>query len=73
MSYLRVYDGELDAAEKVLTLKAEGPSMKPEGGMAKYRDIIEFEDDDHRLLTAKMLGDDGEWHPFMQARYRRTK
>jgi hypothetical protein len=73
MSYLWVYDGELDAAEKVLTLNADGPSMKPGGGMAKYRDIIEFEDDDHRLLTSKVLGDDGEWHPFMQARYRRMK
>ena len=57
----------------MLTLNAEGPSMATEGKMAKYRDVIEFKSDDHRVLTSHMLGDDGEWRQFMTAHYRRKK
>jgi hypothetical protein len=71
MTYLWVYDGDLDAAERVLTLDAEGPHMAAEGKMAKYKDVIEFKSDDHRVQTAHMLGDDGEWRQFMTASYRR--
>ena len=31
MTYLWVYDGELDASGKVLTLNAEGPNMQVAG------------------------------------------
>jgi len=73
MSHLWVYDGALDAAEKVLTLDAEGPDMAGTGKMAKYQDVVEFESDDHRVLTSHALGDDGKWHRFMTAHYRRTR
>ncbi len=73
MTHLWVYDGALDAAQRVLTLDAEGPSMAAEGKMAKYKDVIEFKSDDHRVLTSHMLGDDGKWHLFMTANYRRNK
>lgn len=78
MTHLWIYDGELDAAGKVLTLESEGPKMDAEGKlvegqMAKYRDIMEFESDDHRVLTGNILGDDGEWHQFMTAHYRRKR
>jgi hypothetical protein len=75
MTHLWVYDGgSLDAAGKVLTLGAEGPTCAQEGkGMAKYRDVIELKDDGHRVLTSSMLGDDGAWHEFMTAHYRRTR
>src|SRR5919198_2288981 len=66
MNYLWVYDGELDAAERVLTLSAEGPDMATEGKMAKYRDVVELVSDDHRVLTSHMLGDDGQWHQLMK-------
>lgn len=71
MTHLWVYDGELDAAGTVLTLNAEGPSMAGDGRLAKYRDVIEFKSDDHRVLTSHMLGDDGQWSHFMTANYRR--
>jgi hypothetical protein len=73
MTYLWVYDGELDAAGRVLTLNAEGPDFAVEGKMAKYRDVIEFKTDDHRVLTSHVLGDDGNWQEFMRADYRRKK
>src|SRR5688572_24232214 len=73
MTHLWVYDGSLDAAERVLTLSAEGPSFVAEGKMAKYQDIIEFIDDDHRTLTSRFLSDDGTWQQFMTAHYHRRK
>ena len=71
MNYLWIYNGSLDADEKVLTLNAEGPNCMDEGKLAKYRDVIEIKSDDHRVLTPHMLGDDGEWRPLMTANYRR--
>jgi hypothetical protein len=73
MTHLWVYDGELDADGKVLTLNAEGPGMAGNGKMAKYRDVIEFKSDDHRVLTSHVLGEDGKWSQFMTAHYRRKK
>jgi hypothetical protein len=73
MTHLWVYDGALDAGGRSLTLEAEGPSMASEGKAAKYRDVITVESDDHRVLTSQMLGDDGQWHGFMTANYRRKK
>jgi hypothetical protein len=73
MTHLWVYEGTLDASGNVLTLDTEGPNFAPGAtGMTKYKDIITFLTDDHRTLTSKMLGPDGEWHEFMTAHYRRT-
>ena len=73
MTHLWIYEGELDASGKVLTLNSEGPSFSAGGTMAKYKDVIEFKSDDHRLLTSHMLSDDGQWHSFMTAHYRRRQ
>lgn len=72
--YLWVYDGELDSAGKVLTLNADGPDMSLEGKgrMTKYRDLIEFQSDQHRTLRSFVLGTDGEWTEMMTSSYRRT-
>jgi hypothetical protein len=73
MAHLWVCDGWLDAAERVLTLEAEGPSLAGDGTLRKFRDVITLESDDHRVMTAHVLGDNGEWHQFMTARYRRKR
>jgi hypothetical protein len=73
MTHLWVYDGELDAEQRVLTLEAEGPDFEAEGKLARYRDVIEVRSDDHRVLASYLLADDGEWRRFMTAHYRRTK
>jgi Protein of unknown function (DUF1579) len=72
MTHLWIYNGSLDATEKVLTLDTEGPNFS-QSAMAKYKDIIEFVSDDHRVLTSQILGDDGNWLQFMTAHYRRKE
>ena len=73
MTHLWIYDGSMDSNGRVLTLEAEGPDMSGQDKLGKYRDIIEIENDDHRVLRSEFLGDDGQWHQFMTANYRRKK
>ncbi|MHB1001487.1 MAG: DUF1579 domain-containing protein [Armatimonadota bacterium] len=70
-TYLWVYDGELDANEKVLTLNSEGPVSN--GKITKSKDITEFIDNDHRVLRSQILGEDGQWHEVMKSSYQRIK
>lgn len=71
MTHMWKYEGTLDASGKVLTLDTEGPGMSGDGKMMKYKDIITFVDDDHRILTSRIQGEDGNWTEFMTAHYRR--
>ncbi|HEY9630034.1 MAG TPA: DUF1579 domain-containing protein [Coleofasciculaceae cyanobacterium] len=71
MTYLWLYDGELDATEKMLTLNSTGPAMTGQGKTAKYKDVMEFKSDNHRVMTSHVLNDDGQWHSFMTVNYRR--
>ena len=73
MTNLWVYDGELDAQERTLTLEAEGPSMSGDGTMARYRDAIEVTGEHTRVLRSSVLGPDGTWTEFMTAHYRRAR
>lgn len=73
MTHMWVYDGALDAAQKVLALDTEGPSFTEEGKSAKYREVIEFKSDDHRTFTSHVQADNGEWRRVMTATYRRRK
>lgn len=70
---LWVYDGELSADGNSLILASEGPDMFVEGATGLYRDIIEFIDDDHRLLRGTVRKEDGTWYEFCVTRYQRTK
>ena len=71
MTHLWPYDGTLDAGGKVLTLDSEGPSFSGDVTLSKYQDIIEFVNDDHRLLSSQVMGSNGEWVRFMSAQYHR--
>lgn len=73
VSYLWVYDGSLDAAEKVLTLETEGYMPTSPDTLSKFKDITEFRTNDHRVFTAHMLGQDGKWTQLMTTHYRRTR
>lgn len=71
MTHLWTYEGNLDPSGRILTLHTEGPSATGDGTLARYQDIIEFVNDDHRTLRSKTPGEDGAWHEFMVAHYRR--
>lgn len=78
MTNLWNYKGSLNPDETVLTLEADGPAMPDdgkmvEGKMATYQDVIEMKSDDHRVMTSRVLRDDGEWQEFMTSHYRRIK
>lgn len=71
MTHLWVYRGTLDAAGRALTLEAEGPSFTEPGKTALYHDVITFDSDDTRRLTARVRGNDGQWTEMMTMTYRR--
>jgi hypothetical protein len=70
MGHLWSYEGELNEAGDTLALAAEGPSFTGEG-TARYIDSIQIVDDDHRVMTSKVQGADGEWVHFMTMKYTR--
>ncbi|MCE9605254.1 MAG: DUF1579 domain-containing protein [Planctomycetia bacterium] len=72
MTFLWIYNGSLDADEKILTLDTEGPNFTQDG-LAKYQDIITWVDEDHHILTSQFRSEDGRWNQFMTAHYRRQK
>jgi Protein of unknown function (DUF1579) len=72
MTHLWPYNGSLDAERKILTLDSEGPNFS-RGTITPYQDIIEFVSNDHKILTSKILMDDGTWNHFMTAHYYRQK
>ena len=67
------YEGQLDAAKKVLTLDTEGPSFEGDGKTARYQDVITIHSRDERTLHSQTLQPDGSWKRFMTATYRRVK
>ncbi|AVA34843.1 uncharacterized protein DUF1579 [Cupriavidus metallidurans] len=78
MTHMWVYEGDLEADGRTLTLRADGPAFGADGNVvegktAKYRDVVAMVDDDHRTLTSFMQADNGEWMQIVQARYRREK
>ena len=73
MTNLWVYEGELDEAERILTLDTEGPHFTTPGATTMYKDVIEIISNDERTLTSRALNDDGTWQEFMRATYRRTR
>jgi Protein of unknown function (DUF1579) len=78
MTHLWPYNGSLDADEKILTLDSEGPNFSESAdsgcvAIAPYKDIIEFVSNDYKILTSKILMDDGTWNHFMTAHYYRRK
>ena len=71
MTHLWIYDGHLDDGGKQLVLDAEGPSFDGTG-VARYQDLIEIVDRDLWILRSQMLGEDGQWHSFLEGRHRRV-
>ena len=68
---LWTYEGEVGAEGKTLTLNAEGPSPMDPTQTAKFREVIEIKDKDHRTFQSSVQGEDGKWVPMMTATYAR--
>lgn len=73
MTMMFVYDGTRDASGKVLTLDTTGPSFADPTKTARYQDIVEIRSPNERRLMSQALGEDGAWHQFMTAIYRRVR
>jgi hypothetical protein len=72
MTYLWSYEGQLSPEGTSLVLETEGPSFPDTSKIVKYRDSVEIEAEDRRVLRSKYMSDDGSWHEFMKADYRRV-
>lgn len=72
MPNLWVYEGDVDASGRILTLQSDGPSFSGDGTNATYQDIIEVMTDDHYRFRSQVRQPDGSWQVFMEADYRRA-
>jgi uncharacterized protein YndB with AHSA1/START domain len=71
MPHMTVYDGTLSEDGRVLTLESEGPSFTGEG-TALYRDVLVWENSDHRRMETSVRGADGAWSLLMTLRHSRA-
>jgi hypothetical protein len=71
--YLWKYEGEVDPTGNILTLYSEGPCPLQPGKIFKFKEVTEFKSKDHRVGTASMQDEDGEWTTFMTGHSRRKK
>jgi hypothetical protein len=72
MTFQWVYEGELDATERILVLNTMGPDFTENGvgdRLVPYQDRMEFKDDNHRVLTSHRKGDNGAWEPFVEIHF----
>lgn len=70
-THLWTYSGSLDASGSSLTLVTEGPLMGDPETTARYREVIEVEGPDRKVMRSMILGPDGEWFEFQRAEYQR--
>ena len=66
---LWIYDGAPEGDRMVLT--SRGPRMDGGTGETDYQDVWQTSSDDERIMTGRVLGDDGQWSDFTVTRYRR--
>jgi hypothetical protein len=72
-THLWSYTGVLDDSGTALTLETEGPILGDPAKTARYREVIEIIDADHKVMRSMILGPDGEWFEFARAEFRRTE
>jgi hypothetical protein len=70
--YLWSYKGTVDESGNVLTLDTEGPCPMRPGEIVKFKEVVEFKNDDERVFTSSMYLD-GKWITPVKMTSRRTK
>jgi hypothetical protein len=71
MTFVWIYDGELDPDGQALSLYSDGPAMDDSGEIVPYKDVMRFVDDNTRTLTGHTQAADGTWTPFVTVEYKR--
>jgi hypothetical protein len=66
-----MFEGEMDAAKKILTMTGEGPG--PDGQPMKLKAVTHFRDADHMDFTMHIVGPDGGTTEMMTIEYMRKK
>jgi hypothetical protein len=72
-SHLWVYEGSLDAAQKRLTLRADGPSPDEPGKVNRFRETIELTSPNQYDFTSHMQKNNEAWVHTMTIHYRRRR
>jgi hypothetical protein len=67
------YEGTMDATGKKLTLETEGPMPMDPSKKAKFREVLELKDADHKTFTSYIMGDDGKEVKMVEMKYERKK
>jgi hypothetical protein len=71
-THLWLYEGTLDESGTVLTLDTEGPILGDPSRTTRYRETIEIVAANHKRMTSRILGPNGEWFEFARSDYRRS-
>lgn len=72
MTWLWVYDGQLDAGTNTIQLDTQGPRFDGQPGQQAYVDHYQIVDRDTWILRSFTRTTDGLSAPFMTATYRRA-
>lgn len=59
------YEGVLDEDGKTLTLTSEGVCPMNPGKISKFKETLRVEDENHKVFTSAVQGEDGEWVTMM--------
>jgi hypothetical protein len=70
-TYLAVWEGTFDSANRMMTMWTETPDAT--GKMIRWKGVTEWKDDDTRIWTGYMPGEDGKDFATMIIRYKRRK
>lgn len=73
MAFMFVYEGQLEADGRTLTLNCTGPSFTDPTKTAAYQDIVEMVNENTHIMRSQYQTPEGAWVPFMKAEFRRVK
>jgi hypothetical protein len=67
------YRGVPSESGRSVTLETEGPILGDPSRTARYREVIELEGPDTKVMRSMIMGPDGEWFEFQRAVYQRNE